>query len=90
MVPVQDSLNSGDQRELAELIARVQLLEKEKLTQVAGLHLDRIRASVPAVQSGMGMELVANGSYSAERIIQLENQIRDLVEDIHSRKCDLV
>jgi hypothetical protein len=68
----------------------VQQVESNKLVLTAARHLDRIRSRFPELAVHMGLTSNTNDSYNDDKIAECEENIRNLLENIQSLKCDLL
>ena len=73
----------------AKHIADLQLLEKEKLTLVAALHLDEMQRKHTLFREGAVLALMPQTRYNEDRIQSLETRITEIMEEVQAEKCEL-
>lgn len=71
-------------------ISKIQQLESNKLILTAAKHLDSIRERFPELSAHMGLTSQTESSYNSQKILECEENIRNVLENIQSMKCDLL
>ena len=88
VIKVKDALNSRGLHEIGNMVASIQLLEKEKLTLNAAMHLDMIQAVFPTFQDNLGF--IAAPDYTVNKIKEMNERIAAILEDVQEQKCGLL
>jgi hypothetical protein len=71
-------------------IQKLQQLESNKLVLTAAQHLDCIRSRFPELAVHMGLESQTDSPYNGQKISECEENIRNILENLQSLKCDLL
>lgn len=84
-------LLSRGHSEIAQGIAKVQTLEKDKLMLVAAHHLDQLKSTVlQGTENVTGEKTEEQVVYLAKQIATCQSNIAEALEDIRCNVCDLV
>lgn len=93
IIKIKEGLESSKRgrKDLAKVISRIQENEKEKLTVMAAIHLDKIKSKMPALHEQLSQgvyEHIDGGDYLSKKIQQLEESISEDVEEIQLAKSE--
>lgn len=83
-------LQIADQSEITHLVATIQAAEKQKLLLVAAKHMDILQDKLPSLQSLTGGKSAQQQLYLANQILEVEAVIAEALDELQSRKCDLI
>ena len=93
IIKVKEALESTkhNRKDLAQIVSKVQEKEKEKLTVVAAIHLDKLKTHLPALKGELSQgpyEHIDGGEYLIKKIQQLEESVSEDLEEIQSAKSE--
>mmetsp|Transcript_22124 Transcript_22124/g.31784 ORF Transcript_22124/g.31784 Transcript_22124/m.31784 type:complete len:205 (+) Transcript_22124:16-630(+) len=90
VIHIKENLQMAEQTELANIINTIQAAEKQKLMLVAAKHMDILQDKVPSLQSLTGGKSTQQQVYLANQILEVETVIAEALDELQSRKCDLI
>jgi hypothetical protein len=77
-------------KEVANILNRIQNLERDKLTLVAAKHLESIRIAFPTMQAQFGPNVVGHIETLVTRLADIDINLNELIEEFQCCKCDLI